>query len=60
MSPFAPFSSALDLETALIAAGASPSCTCPAAIFYADVATSSPMQVNMNTNGSERSGRPTE
>jgi hypothetical protein len=37
-------SAALDLEKALIADGASPSCTCPAVIFYADVATGSPMR----------------
>jgi hypothetical protein len=37
-----PISSALDLETALIADGASPSYTCRSAIFCADTAISSP------------------
>jgi hypothetical protein len=51
----APISFAPAFETAS-AGGASPSCTCHAAIFCAGIAIGSPMQASTNNHGSEHSG----
>jgi hypothetical protein len=50
---------ALDLETELVAVGEGESCIFRVVIFYVDIAINSPMQVNMNNNGSEHLGNPT-